>query len=68
MLVAHDNDYFAPYLCEQKNNNNSFGYQAHGRLYSPFGEPKQFSVNNHTLLDCETLTIELAKTKIKLTR
>ena len=63
----HDNDFFGPRFCEEKNNANAFGTKANGTLYSPSGEAKQFSLNTWGLFDCETFTFPILKTKIKLT-
>ena len=52
-VVDRDNDFFGLDRCDEKQNINSFGYQAHGALYSPDGERKQFSMYSHALLDCE---------------
>ena len=52
-VVDRDNDFFALEQCDEKQNINSFGYQAHGALYSPYGERKQFSMYFHAMIDCE---------------
>lgn len=67
-LVDRDNDYFGLERCDEKQNINSFGYQAHGALYNYDGERKQFSMYFHALLDCEddgSFTF-IPRTKIRL--
>lgn len=66
--LAHDNDYFGPQFCEEKNNANAFGHRANGTLYSPSGEARKFSMHTAGLFDCETFTFPLFKTKIILTK
>jgi hypothetical protein len=67
-VVDRDNDFFGVEQCDEKQNRNSFGYQAHGALESPYGERKQFSMYFHALIDCEddgSFTF-IARTKINL--
>ena len=67
-LVDRDNDYFGLEQCDEKQNINSFGHQAHGALYNQEGERKQFSTYFHALIDCEddgSFTF-IPRTKIRL--
>jgi len=63
----HDNDLFGWEFCEEKNNINSFGYKANGTLYSPLGEKKRLNMHIWGLFDCDTGTVPLFKSSIKLT-
>ena len=65
-VVDRDNDLFGNLLCDEKNNINSFGWQAHGELYSPGGQQRQFSMFVHGWFDCDDRSIGV-KRKIKLT-
>ena len=63
----HDNDLFGNRFCEEKNNINAFGYKANGTLYSPLGEKMRLNMHIWGLFDCDTGTLPLFKSSIKLT-
>lgn len=63
----HDNDLLGNQFCAEKNNINSFGHKANGTLYSPLGEKKQLNMHFWGLFDCDTGTLPLFKSSIKLT-
>jgi len=63
----HDNDLFGRRFCDIKNNMNAFGASFHGRLYSPFGDKKQFSAHLWGLFDCDTDTFPVHQVKVLLT-
>ena len=66
-LLYHDNDLFAPWNCELKNNANAFGLKVNGTLYSPSGEAMQFNMKWWGLYECEVDEFVFLNIKAKLT-
>lgn len=66
-MILNDNDLIGNENCEEKNNINVFSRKAHGTLYAPSGEARQFAMNFWGQFDCDADTFE-SRTKINLTK
>jgi len=61
-----DNDWYGLRYCDSKNNMNTVTRSAHGALYTPSGERKQFQWVRNNWFDCDTETVKVHITRIRL--